>query len=50
MISHSGGISLTKGATVVRLTDFDIRLGADAAALRLDQRRLAPRSRSSTST
>ena len=28
MIRHSGGISLTKGATVVALTDFDIRLGS----------------------
>jgi Htaa len=28
LISHSGGISLTKGATAVALTDFDIRLGA----------------------
>jgi len=27
-VRHSGGISLTKGSTVVRLTDFDIRLGA----------------------
>lgn len=26
-VAHSGGISLTKGATVVRLTDFEIRLG-----------------------
>jgi hypothetical protein len=24
-VTHSGGLSLTKGATVVRLTDFDIR-------------------------
>ena len=29
-IGHSGGISLTKGATVVNLTDFDIRVGATA--------------------
>jgi hypothetical protein len=29
-IRHSGGISLTKGTTVVRLTDFDIRLGSAA--------------------
>ena len=28
VIRHSGGISLTKGATVVALTDFDIRLGS----------------------
>ena len=28
LIRHSGGISLTKGTTVVSLTDFDIRLGA----------------------
>lgn len=27
-VRHSGGISLTKGATVVSLTDFDIRIGA----------------------
>jgi hypothetical protein len=27
-IGHSGGISLTKGATVISLTDFDIRVGA----------------------
>ena len=27
-IRHSGGVSLTRGATVVRLTDFDVRLGA----------------------
>lgn len=26
-ITHSGGISLTAGATVVKLTDFDINLG-----------------------
>lgn len=26
-VSHSGGISLTKGATVVNLTDFDISIG-----------------------
>ena len=26
-VTHSGGISLTKGATVVNLTDFDIRVG-----------------------
>lgn len=28
VVRHSGGLSLTKGATVVRLTDFDIRLGS----------------------
>lgn len=27
-VRHSGGISLAKGATVVTLTDFDVRLGA----------------------
>ena len=27
-VRHSGGLSLTKGATVVRLTDFDVRLGS----------------------
>ncbi|MET0683836.1 MAG: hypothetical protein ABW060_00905 [Solirubrobacteraceae bacterium] len=30
-VSHSGGISLTKGATVVRLTDFDIVVGGSGA-------------------
>jgi hypothetical protein len=29
-VRHAGGISLAKGATVVQLTDFDIRLGATA--------------------
>jgi hypothetical protein len=28
VVRHAGGISLTKGATVVRLTDFDVRVGA----------------------
>jgi hypothetical protein len=28
VIRHRGGISLTKGSTVVRLTDFDVRLGS----------------------
>jgi hypothetical protein len=28
VVRHAGGISLTKGSTVVRLTEFDIRLGA----------------------
>jgi hypothetical protein len=32
-VSHSGGISLTKGATVVNLTDFDITVGAGGAQL-----------------
>jgi hypothetical protein len=27
-VTHSGGISLTKGATVVNLTDFDVRVAA----------------------
>jgi hypothetical protein len=30
LVRHSGGLSLTKGATVVRLTDFDIVLGGEA--------------------
>ena len=30
-VAHSGGISLTKGATVVRLTDFDIVVGGSGA-------------------
>ena len=49
-VTHSGGLSLTKGATVVNLTDYDIRVAADAAAVRLAQRRRRARSRSSTST
>ena len=28
-IKHSGGISLTRGATVAELTNFDIKLGAE---------------------
>jgi hypothetical protein len=28
VVRHSGGISLTKGSTVVTLTDFDVKLGA----------------------
>lgn len=30
LVRHSGGLSLTKGATVVRLTDYDISLGGSA--------------------
>ena len=33
IVRHSGGISLTKGATVVALTDFDIRVGRGAPQL-----------------
>ena len=40
-IRHRGGISLTKGATVVRLESFDVRLGDEPAAVRGDQRRRA---------
>jgi hypothetical protein len=32
-VTHSGGLSLTKGGTVVALTDFDIRVGAGAPQL-----------------
>jgi hypothetical protein len=32
-VTHSGGLSLTKGSTVVRLTDFDIRVGSGAPRL-----------------
>jgi hypothetical protein len=32
-VTHSGGLSLTKGATIVRLTDFDIRIGSGAPQL-----------------
>lgn len=30
LVTHAGGLSLTKGATVVRLTDYDISLGGPA--------------------
>jgi hypothetical protein len=33
LVMHSGGLSLTRGATVVALTDFDIRVGAAGAQL-----------------
>ena len=32
-VTHAGGISLTKGSTVVNLTDFDIRVGGGAVQL-----------------
>jgi len=32
-VTHSGGLSLTKGSTVVSLTDFDIRVGSGAPQL-----------------
>ena len=38
-VRHSGGISLTKGSTVVQLTDFDIRLGAAPQLFARAQRR-----------
>lgn len=30
LVRHAGGLSLSKGATVVRLTDFDVSLGSTA--------------------
>jgi hypothetical protein len=32
-VTHSGGLSLTKGSTVVQLTDFEIRVGSGAPQL-----------------
>ena len=50
-VAHSGGISLTKGATVVALTDFFIRVGGgEAPQLLATLNGDATRSRSSIST